>query len=197
MSQRVSVGDRSSMLVARAIDNQEVEKLTLDVQNACESILGSRNVAQYIPEIQLLGTLLYYSFSLKTRCSTPGQDYTNMMMVTRGKERTIGDASGPFGQVKIQTYRKAQGSLRTKLTLFAALLPYLYLRLPSIVKFIKDEIKNGNQADFERIILQLAYSKKELTYLENKALFSMGVLETEDYLNDNIEGRYFKKDFGF
>jgi hypothetical protein len=25
----------------------------------------------------------------------------------------------------------------------------------------------------------------------------MGVLETEDYLNDNIEGRYFKKDFGF
>ena len=140
MSQRVSVGDRSSMLVARAIDNQEVEKLTLDMQNACESILGSRNVAQYIPEIQLLGTLLYYSFSLKTRCSTPGQDYTNMMMVTRGKERTIGDASGPFGQVKIQTYRKAQGSLRTKLTLFAALLPYLYLRLPSIVKFIKDEI---------------------------------------------------------
>ena len=60
---------------------------------------------------------------------------------------------------------------------------------------IKEEIKNGNQADFERIILQLAYSKKELTYLENKALFSLGVLEREEYLNDNIEGRYFKKDF--
>ena len=140
MSQRVSVGDRSSMLVARAIDNQEVEKLTLDVQNTCESILGSRNVAQYIPEIQLIGTLLYYSFSLRSRCSTPGQDYTNMMMVTRGAERTIGDANGPFGQVKIQTYRKAKGSIRTKLTLFAALLPYIYLRLPSIIKLIKDEI---------------------------------------------------------
>ena len=63
-------------------------------------------------------------------------------------------------------------------------------------QFIKEEIKNGNQADFERIILQLAYSKKELTYLENKALFSLAVLETEDYLNDNIEGRYFKRDFG-
>tara|TARA_Y100000356_G_C11006784_1_gene156243 strand:+ start:14 stop:439 length:426 start_codon:yes stop_codon:yes gene_type:complete len=61
---------------------------------------------------------------------------------------------------------------------------------------IKEEIKNGNQADFERIILQLAYSKKELTYLENKALFSLAVLEREEYLNDNIEGRYFKKDFG-
>ena len=54
----------------------------------------------------------------------------------------------------------------------------------------------GNQSHFERIILQLAYSKKELTYLENKALFSLGVLESEDYLNDNIEGRYFKRDFG-
>ena len=62
-------------------------------------------------------------------------------------------------------------------------------------QFIKDEIKSGNQSDFKRIILQLAYSKKELTYLENKALFSMGVLESRDYLNDNIEGRYFKKDF--
>ena len=70
-------------------------------------------------------------------------------------------------------------------------------RAIQLLKFIKDEIKKGNQSDFERIILQLAYSKKELTYLENKALFSMGVLETEDYLNDNIEGRYFKKDFGF
>ena len=64
-------------------------------------------------------------------------------------------------------------------------------------QFIKEEIKNGNQADFERIILQLAYSKKELTYLENKALFSLAVLEREEYLNDNIEGRYFKKDFDF
>ena len=62
-------------------------------------------------------------------------------------------------------------------------------------QFIKEEIKNCNQSHFKRIILQLAYSKKELTYLENKALFSLGVLETEDYLNDNIEGRYFKRDF--
>ena len=62
-------------------------------------------------------------------------------------------------------------------------------------QFIKDEIKNGKQEDFERLILQLAYSKKELTYLENKWLFSLAVLENDLYLNDNIEGRYFKKDF--
>tara|TARA_R100001015_G_C4521887_1_gene90672 strand:+ start:35 stop:487 length:453 start_codon:yes stop_codon:yes gene_type:complete len=62
-------------------------------------------------------------------------------------------------------------------------------------KFIKEEIKKGKQSDFERAILQYAFSKKQLTYLENKALFSLGVLEREEYLNDNIEGRYFKKDF--
>ena len=62
-------------------------------------------------------------------------------------------------------------------------------------QFIKEEIKKGNQSDFKRIIMQYVYSKKELTYLENKALFSLGVLERDDYLNDNIEGRYFKKDF--
>ena len=61
--------------------------------------------------------------------------------------------------------------------------------------FIKEEIKKGNQSDFRRVIMQCATSKKELTYLENKALFSLGVLERDDYLNDNIEGRYFKKDF--
>ena len=48
---------------------------------------------------------------------------------------------------------------------------------------------------FGLIILFSSCSKKELTYLENKALFSLGVLERDDYLNDNIEGRYFKKDF--
>ena len=60
-----------------------------------------------------------------------------------------------------------------------------------------EEIKKGNHSDFKRAILQCAYSKKELTYLENKILFTLAVLENEDYLNDNIEGRYFKKDFDF
>ena len=62
-------------------------------------------------------------------------------------------------------------------------------------EFIKTSIKEGKQDEFQREILQLAFSKKELTYLENKWLFSQAVLESEDYLNDNIEGRYFKKDF--
>ena len=63
-------------------------------------------------------------------------------------------------------------------------------------KEIKKLLEIEPKSNFERQILHLCRSKKELTYLENKALFSLAVLEREEYLNDNIEGRYFKKDFG-
>jgi len=61
--------------------------------------------------------------------------------------------------------------------------------------FIKEEIKKGNQADFKREILQPAYSKKEINFLLKKLFFFFKLIESEEYLNDNIEGRYFKKDF--
>ena len=51
------------------------------------------------------------------------------------------------------------------------------------------------EENFIREILELAFEKKHLTYLENKYLFTLEVLENERYFNDNIEGRYFKKDF--
>lgn len=41
-------------------------------------------------------------------------------------------------------------------------------------------------------ILEFAFSKRHLTYLETKYLFSLGVLETEDYYNENILGRFYK-----
>ena len=57
-------------------------------------------------------------------------------------------------------------------------------------------IKDGKQEEFTRQILQLAPNKKILTYLENKFLFSYSVLENPDkWYNDNIQGRFFTKDF--
>jgi hypothetical protein len=41
-------------------------------------------------------------------------------------------------------------------------------------------------------ILALAYSKRELTYLEVKYLFLQEVLESDLYLNSNILGKFFK-----
>jgi hypothetical protein len=60
---------------------------------------------------------------------------------------------------------------------------------------IKALVKESKE-DFHREILQFVPSKKLLTYMENKYLFSLGVIEPgSNYINDNIEGRYFKKDF--
>ena len=56
-------------------------------------------------------------------------------------------------------------------------------------------IKEANEKDLKREILEIAYHKKELTYLECKYQFTLGVLESRSYLNDNILGKFFDKDF--
>ena len=55
--------------------------------------------------------------------------------------------------------------------------------------------KEANKEDLKREILEIAYHKKELTYLECKYQFTLGVLESRSYLNDNILGKFFDKDF--
>ena len=61
---------------------------------------------------------------------------------------------------------------------------------------IKSLIKQGRQSEFKREILMFVPTKKLLTYYENKFLFINEVIEPHtNYINDNIEGRYFKKDF--
>ncbi len=63
-------------------------------------------------------------------------------------------------------------------------------------KPILELLKNGRQDEFERVILKLVPSKKLLTYYECKYLFTMGVLEEpEKWYNDNVLGKFFRKDF--
>ena len=63
-------------------------------------------------------------------------------------------------------------------------------------KTILDLIKEGKQKEFTREILQLVPNKKLLTYYECKYLFMLGVIEQQDgYFNDNILGKFFRKDF--
>lgn len=60
---------------------------------------------------------------------------------------------------------------------------------------IKQLIKEGKHEEFERKILQFAFSPKHLTYLETKYLFSLEVLENPNvFYNDNILGKFFRKD---
>lgn len=59
---------------------------------------------------------------------------------------------------------------------------------------IKGLLKEGKQEDFKREILEFAYNKKHLTYLETKYLFCNNVLENTEYINDNILGKFYRKD---
>lgn len=43
-----------------------------------------------------------------------------------------------------------------------------------------------------KTIIQLAYSKRQLTYLEVKYLFGYEAIEDESFMNDNISGRFFR-----
>ena len=62
-------------------------------------------------------------------------------------------------------------------------------------EFIKSKIKDKKQDEFTREIIQLVPNKKLLTYFECKHQFQMGVLESEDFINHNILGKFFTKDF--
>lgn len=58
---------------------------------------------------------------------------------------------------------------------------------------LKDDIANGLK--YEKYILDYAFSKKELSYKEEKQLFVQEVLEHGDkFYNNNIAGRYFTRD---
>ena len=64
--------------------------------------------------------------------------------------------------------------------------------------FIKAKIKDKKHEEFSREIIQLVENKKLLTYFECKYLFKLGILEPENgenWLNNNILGKFFKKDF--
>lgn len=60
---------------------------------------------------------------------------------------------------------------------------------------IKQLLKEGKHEEFQREIIDLAYDKKHLTYLETKYLFTNNVLENDEYLNSNILGKFFRNDF--
>jgi len=63
-------------------------------------------------------------------------------------------------------------------------------------KDIVQLVKEGKQFEFERKILTFVPNKKLLTYYECKYLFIKEVLEQRNnYINDNILGKFYKKDF--
>lgn len=62
-------------------------------------------------------------------------------------------------------------------------------------KFIEQAIKNNQHDDFTREIILFVPTKKLLTYYESKYQFMCGVLESSEWMNTNILGKFFSKDF--
>ena len=60
-------------------------------------------------------------------------------------------------------------------------------------KELKEDVAKGVSI-VSREILFLARDTKQLTYLETRELFKEGVLEREGFYNDNILGKFFRKD---
>lgn len=59
-------------------------------------------------------------------------------------------------------------------------------------KTLQKDIAKG--VKYEKYILDFAFSKKELSYLETKELFVNEVLESDEWYNDNILGKFYRKD---
>ena len=59
-------------------------------------------------------------------------------------------------------------------------------------EIVKEMVKELGPDDFKREILSLHITKGEMNYTEVKEQFQRNVLESEDYINDNINGKYFK-----
>ena len=62
---------------------------------------------------------------------------------------------------------------------------------------IKALLKEGKQEEFSREILEFIPTKKLLTYFECKYLFIKEVLENNEYINDNILAKFYRKDFNY
>ena len=60
--------------------------------------------------------------------------------------------------------------------------------------WIKEQIKEGKEKDFHREILQFCPTKKSMTYYEVFWQMKEEVLLDEFALNENISGKFYKKD---
>jgi hypothetical protein len=62
-------------------------------------------------------------------------------------------------------------------------------------KMLKEDVSKFGKGEFLREILQICYSKKQLSYYEQKFQMVHGVIEKPDKTyNENIAGRFFPKD---
>lgn len=100
-----------------------------------------------------------------------------------GKKNFFADVKTKLGKKEISSDKRLKKYKRVR--------KFTYQNYFSSNEIIKEHVKNGGSV--ERTIVQICYSQKELTYMECKYQFSSGVLESEQYLNGNILGRFYNQ----
>lgn len=61
-------------------------------------------------------------------------------------------------------------------------------------KELQEDVKIQGEFNFKKEILEFAFTKRQLSYFEVKHQFIRDVLSDPKSKNDNISGKYFKKD---
>ena len=60
--------------------------------------------------------------------------------------------------------------------------------------WIKEQVKEGKTEEFSREIIQYCFSKKSLTYYEIYWQFHYNVLADENAINENLMGKFYRRD---
>jgi hypothetical protein len=100
-----------------------------------------------------------------------------------GKKNFFSDVKTKLGKKEMPTDKRLKEYKRVR--------KYNYQNYFSSNDVIKEFKKNGGRVD--RTIIEICFSKTELTYKECKYQFSLGVLEKRSYLNSNILGKFYNQ----
>ena len=100
-----------------------------------------------------------------------------------GKKNFYSDVKTKLGKKEMPTDKRLKEYKRVR--------KYNYQNYFSSNDVIKEFKKRGGQVD--RVIIEICFSKTELTYKECKYQFALGVLEKRSYLNSNILGKFYNQ----
>jgi hypothetical protein len=119
-----------------------------------------------------------------------GRFYIGKKSLTSSRTKKIGKRE----LVKIKEERKANGISGRLPSKRVVKSDSDWMDYFSSNEWIKGEVKAGKSDEFSREILQFCHSKKNLSYWETWWQFHYDVLNNENSLNDNVGGRYYRKD---
>ncbi len=112
-----------------------------------------------------------------------------MSAIINGKSVIYIGKKNFYASTKTKLSKKAMPTDK-RLKKYKRVIKTAYQNYYSSNEVLKQAHKDGVR--IKREILKICFSKNELTYQEVKHQFTLGVLESDYYLNGNILGRFYK-----